>query len=73
MKGFFLGVDIGSLYTKFIVLNTGNEILYQNVIKTLNRNKEEQTNMINNIYSEFDIDFTCVTGYEENILPLLIW
>jgi len=63
MTGFFLGVDIGSLYTKFIVLNTGNEILYQNVIKTLNRNKEEQTNMINNIYSEFDINFTCATGY----------
>ena len=63
MKGFFLGVDIGSLYTKFIVLNTGNEILYQNVTKTLNRNKQEQPNIINNIYSEFDIDFTCATGY----------
>ena len=63
MPGFFLGVDIGSLYTKFVVLNTSNEIMYQVVIRTMNRNKLEQINTVNKIFSEFDIDYTCATGY----------
>jgi len=63
MPEYFLGVDIGSLYTKFVVLNTANEIAFQKVIKTLNRNKQEQLDTINSIYSGFEIGFTCATGY----------
>jgi len=63
MPGYYLGVDIGSLYTKFVVINASNEVLYQTVIRTMNRNKLEQINTIDKIYSEFDIDFTCATGY----------
>jgi len=63
MKKHYLGVDIGSLFTKFIVIDSNNEILHKSVIKTLNRNKAELEKTINQINSKFDIQKTCSTGY----------
>ncbi len=59
----YLGIDIGSLYTKFIVIDDKNNILYKNIIKTLNRNKHERIEILENIYSTYNIVKNCTTGY----------
>ena len=38
----YLGIDIGSSYTKYAVIDSDNKLLYSNILKTLSRNKEEK-------------------------------
>lgn len=63
MPGNYLGVDIGSLYTKFVVLGHDGSVLFRKAIKTLNRNKEEHLDTIQHVYSQLAIERTCATGY----------
>ncbi len=59
----YLGIDIGSSYTKYAVINSSNELLYSNILKTLSRNKDKKEQTQDYIFSNFQIDFTCATGY----------
>lgn len=63
MTAYYLGVDIGSLYTKFVVIDSNNAIKFKEVIKTINRNKSEQDKVIKQIKSKFNILHSCGTGY----------
>lgn len=63
MEKHYLGVDIGSSFMKFIVIDSFNSILYKNVIRTLSRNKQEREDIHNHIFSKFNIERTCATGY----------
>lgn len=63
MEKHFLGVDIGSSFMKFAVIDPLNNILYKNVIRTLSRNKEERNNIHSFIFTNFNIAQTCATGY----------
>lgn len=59
----FLGVDIGSSFTKFVVIDAGHHVLFQKAIKTLNRDKHAKQNILDHIFSTFKIACTCATGY----------
>lgn len=59
----YLGIDIGSSFMKFVVIDSSNSILYKNVIRTLSRNKEERDSIHNHIFTVFNIKRTCATGY----------
>ncbi len=63
MKTHYLGIDIGSSYTKYAVINSDNKLLYSNILKTLSRNKEEKEKTQNYISTNFPIGFACATGY----------
>lgn len=63
MNNFFQGIDIGSSYTKVTVIDEDNRVCYQNIVKTLNRDKQELGNILTKIKSEFNIVATCATGY----------
>jgi (R)-2-hydroxyacyl-CoA dehydratese activating ATPase len=63
MEKHFLGVDIGSSFMKFIVIDSNNSILYKNVVRTLSRNKKEKAEIQKYIFENFNVAATCATGY----------
>jgi len=63
MSKHYLGVDIGSSFTKFSVIDSNEKLLYSKVLKTLSRNKQERKEVQDYTSDNFDISFTCSTGY----------
>ncbi len=60
---FFLGVDSGSAYTKFTVIDDQKKIVFQTSLKTLNRDKITVIHVIESIKNQYPITRTCATGY----------
>ncbi|OGC93707.1 MAG: hypothetical protein A2W25_06310 [candidate division Zixibacteria bacterium RBG_16_53_22] len=63
MNGSFLGIDLGSSYTKFIVIDEGAIIVDAEVIPTLSRRREVLDKAMSGILSRFNIQCICATGY----------
>ncbi len=61
--GDFLGIDLGSSYTKFAVINETGELLFSKVIKTLMRKKSSFEDTLRYIHDHYDIAVSCATGY----------
>lgn len=59
----FVGVDLGSAFTKFTVIDEQENIVYQSAIQTLNRDKIALKHVIEAINSEFPVKSCCATGY----------
>ena len=59
----FLGIDIGSSFTKYLVINEGKKVLFSSFVKTLSRDKAEEESINKTIYEQFFINHTGVTGY----------
>lgn len=66
---YYLGVDLGSAYTKIVVINSARDILYQAVVKTLTRDKEPLANILEEVRDRFSIAATCATGYGRQQFP----
>ena len=60
---YFLGVDLGSAYTKFSVIDVHENILFQTALKTLNRDRISVRHVIEALKNEYMIASTCATGY----------
>jgi len=60
---YYLGVDIGSSFTKFIVIDKDENIVFSKVTKTLNRDKTVLQNILKDIDERFNIVNVCATGY----------
>jgi 2-dehydropantoate 2-reductase len=59
----FVGVDLGSAYTKFTVIDEQENIVYQSAIQTLNRDRIALKHVIEAINAEFPVKHCCATGY----------
>ncbi len=59
----YLGIDIGSSYTKITVIGDDDTIVFQRILKTLNREKNQLSNTLDNIYSRYQVKGICSTGY----------
>lgn len=59
----FLGIDLGSAYIKFSVINANDEIVFNSTLKTLNRDKIALRHVLEAIRTEYPIGYTCSTGY----------
>ncbi|HWR83961.1 MAG TPA: acyl-CoA dehydratase activase [Candidatus Deferrimicrobium sp.] len=59
----FLGIDLGSSYTKFAVIDNLNRIAHIAVIPTLSRRHEEFDNEMSMIRQRYSVTRTCATGY----------
>lgn len=59
----YLGIDLGSSYTKFVVTNAKDKLLYHHVIPTLSRRRKTFEETLNTIHRQFEIHSTCTTGY----------
>jgi len=62
----YLGLDLGSSFTKFVVSDGSGRFLYTHVIPTLSRHREQFDRTLEKIHTQFDIRSTCVTGYGRN-------
>jgi 2-dehydropantoate 2-reductase len=60
---FFLGVDLGSAYTKFSVIDESGKIVFQTALKTLNRDKISVRHVAEALKKEYPISRICATGY----------
>jgi predicted CoA-substrate-specific enzyme activase len=68
-KDNFLGIDLGSAFIKFTVIDGDENILYHQILKTLNRDKVAIKHVMEAIYSEFPISNSCATGYGRKHFP----
>lgn len=59
----FVGVDLGSAYTKFTVIDENENVVYQSALRTLNRDKAALKHVMEAVSSEFPVKYCCATGY----------
>ena len=59
----FLGVDLGSAYIKFCIIDSNQNVVFRYLLETLNKNRTAHKQVMQAIQSEFDIQFSCATGY----------
>jgi 2-dehydropantoate 2-reductase len=59
----FLGVDLGSAYTKFSVIDDKGNQIFKYSLPTLNSDSQAQKNVMHTIVSSFNIKYSCATGY----------
>ncbi len=59
----FLGIDLGSAYTKFTVIDDNGSALFRYFLPTLNSDKQAFKNVMQTISSNFNISYSCATGY----------
>lgn len=62
-KKYYLGIDLGSSFTKFIVVDDEGKIHYNQVIKTLSRHRDRYQLTLEGINRKFSIVRSCATGY----------
>ncbi|MFI5150019.1 MAG: acyl-CoA dehydratase activase [Bacteroidia bacterium] len=62
MEEYFLGIDIGSSFTKIVVVKEG-EVCASEIVKTLNRDKNILRNALSAMHQRFKIAETAATGY----------
>ena len=66
---YYLGVDLGSAFTKFTVIDEYEKIVFQTALKTLNRDKISVRHVIEALKKEYVISRICSTGYGRKHLP----
>ncbi|MBK9283007.1 MAG: hypothetical protein IPM51_01665 [Sphingobacteriaceae bacterium] len=59
----FLGLDLGSAYAKFTVIDESSTPIFNYLLPTLNNDKNAFKNVIQAINSGFNIKYSCATGY----------
>lgn len=62
-QNYFLGIDLGSAYSKFSVIDDNKKIVFQTALKTLNRDKISIRHIIASLKGEYPISRICATGY----------
>ncbi len=65
----YLGIDLGSAYTKFTIIDDSENIIHQSAIQTLNRDKVAVKHVMEALNSEFPISYSCATGYGRKNFP----
>lgn len=60
---YFLGVDLGSAYIKFAVIDCEGNLVFNSTLKTLNRDRIGVRHVIGAIHSNYPIKCSCATGY----------
>lgn len=59
----FLGIDLGSAYAKFTVINEKGTPLFRYFLPTLGNDKQAFKNVMQTIATNFNIQYSCATGY----------
>lgn len=67
--GYFLGIDLGSAYTKFTVIDDVGNITYQTLVQTLDRDRLALKHILGAIKSEYPVHHSCATGYGRKHFP----
>lgn len=59
----FLGVDLGSAFTKITVLDEEKNVLYRTVLNTHNRERIALSHVVAEIHNDYPVKYSCATGY----------
>lgn len=59
----FLGVDLGSAYTKFTIIDDNENVIHQSLLPSINREKVALKHVVAALYNEYPIKYCCATGY----------
>ena len=59
----FLGIDLGSAYTKFTVTDDKGNPVFRYLLQTLNKDRNAMRAVLQAINGVFDIKYSCATGY----------
>lgn len=59
----FLGVDLGSAYIKFTVIDDKQNVVFRYILQTLNKERLAHRQVMAAIQSDFEIRYSCATGY----------
>jgi predicted CoA-substrate-specific enzyme activase len=59
----YIGIDLGSSFTKITALDDENKVCAAEIVKTLNRDKNTLSHVLDDIHSRFKIAGICATGY----------
>jgi 2-dehydropantoate 2-reductase len=68
-EGYYLGVDLGSAYTKLVVVNEQQDLLYREIVRTLNRDRKPLYDALAHAHEHFPIAMTCAAGYGREHFP----
>lgn len=59
----FMGIDLGSAYTKISVIDSKGTALFRYFLPTLSSDKQALKNVMQTIATNFNIKYSCATGY----------
>ncbi len=59
----FLGIDLGSAFTKFTVIDDMGNPIFRYILQTLNKDRQAMKHVIQAIHGAFNIKYSCATGY----------
>lgn len=59
----FLGIDLGSAYTKFTVVDEDGKPIFKYILQTLTKDRNALKHVMEAIQSSFNIQYSCATGY----------
>ncbi len=59
----YLGIDLGSAYTKFSVIDENGKALFRYILQTIGKDRNAMNNVLQAIQSSFNIKYSCATGY----------
>lgn len=59
----FLGIDLGSSFSKFTVIDSNGIPLFRYFLPTLSNDKQSFKNVMQTIATNFKIKYSCATGY----------
>ena len=65
----FIGIDLGSAYTKLSVLNDHSNVAFQTILPARSSRQAAMLQTISALKSEFNIRYICATGYGRKHLP----
>jgi 2-dehydropantoate 2-reductase len=59
----FLGIDLGSAFTKFVVIDGKGIPIFRYILQTMNKDRHAMKHVLKSIHSSFNIKYSCATGY----------
>ncbi|MFI5221622.1 MAG: 2-dehydropantoate 2-reductase [Bacteroidia bacterium] len=59
----FLGIDLGSAFTKFTVIDEKGTPVFRYILQTMNKDRHAMKHVLQSINSAFNIKYSCATGY----------
>ncbi len=59
----FLGIDLGSAYTKFTVIDEEGKPVFRYLLPTMTKDRNGVKDILQAIHSSFKVNYSCATGY----------
>ncbi len=62
-QDYFLGIDLGSAFTKFSIIDDNGVVVFRYILQTMNKDRHAMKNILQAIRASFNIRYSCATGY----------